>query len=165
MVKKCIVLDGVFTPIDFLGFRDKAFDGEYDNKWFDYNDCTDWCADIVDTAAAYFPLAGIQGYETWCHDNTRPESDNNYKWHYDKNEYKWQNNKKLVFPIFTAVIYLKVSDLKGGNLLFEDGVSIKPKENRLVLFGPGVKHRVEEFTGKRFSLSINPWTTKLEEYK
>ena len=42
---------------------------------------------------------------------------------------------------------------------------ITPKQNRLVIFGPGRKHYVQDFTGDRFSVNINPWNRLLEEYK
>ena len=47
----------------------------------------------------------------------------------------------------------------------ENGVEIKPKTNRLVLFEPGLKHRVEKFEGTRYSININPWRRRLEAYK
>ena len=49
-------------------------------------------------------------------------------------------------------------DLKGGRLEFEDGQMITPKTNRLVVFGPGIRHNVEEnYIGDRISLALNPW--------
>ena len=49
-------------------------------------------------------------------------------------------------------------DLQGGKLEFEDGRKITPKTNRLVVFGPGIRHNVEEnYIGDRISLALNPW--------
>ena len=60
----------------------------------------------------------------------------------------------------TCVYYLSIKDLKGGNLLTENEV-IKPVENRLVCFSPGICHSVEPFTGERVSLIMNPWNYKI----
>ena len=56
------------------------------------------------------------------------------------------------------------SSYKGGELIVEDTI-ITPKENRVVIFGPGLIHKVNEFEGQRVSLSINPWNRLLEKYK
>ena len=48
-------------------------------------------------------------------------------------------------------------DIKGGRLLFEDGLILEPRFNRLVIFSPGLLHGVEPFRGKRTSININPW--------
>ena len=47
--------------------------------------------------------------------------------------------------------------IKAGKLLFENGVTVEPKFNRLVIFSPGLYHGVEPFRGKRTSININPW--------
>ena len=36
-----------------------------------------------------------------------------------------------------------------------------PKENRLVIFSPGLYHGVEQFKGVRTSINVNPWNTRL----
>ena len=61
------------------------------------------------------------------------------------------------------VFYTKVKNLKGGELLIEDTIVV-PKENRLVIFGPGLNHKVNEFQGERVSFNINPWNRKLDKY-
>jgi hypothetical protein len=45
--------------------------------------------------------------------------------------------------------------------VFENGVEVVPKENRLVIFSKGLYHGVEEFEGVRTSININPWNTPL----
>ena len=68
------------------------------------------------------------------------------------------------FPVCSLVFYTEIKDLQGGELIVEDTI-ITPKENRLVIFSPGLLHKVNEFEGKRVSLSINPWNRLLERYK
>ena len=53
------------------------------------------------------------------------------------------------------------ADCIGGQLEFNNGISVKPIKNRLVIFSPGLLHGVEEFTGKRVSVNINPWAKGL----
>ena len=40
-------------------------------------------------------------------------------------------------------------------------MEVKPVKNRLVIFSKRLYHGVEEFTGTRVSVNINPWDTKL----
>ena len=107
---------------------------------------------ILDKANNYFDLSKIKYYEAWTHENTIPGG-----MHYDKDEPLFAEGK-LNFPLCSTVFYANVSDdIKGGKLLFEDGVTIQPKFNRLVIFSPGLYHGVEPFRGKRTSININPW--------
>ena len=46
--------------------------------------------------------------------------------------------------------------MKGGELLLGSD-KILPKTNRLVIFAPGIPHNVEDFTGERISMMVNPW--------
>ena len=50
---------------------------------------------------------------------------------------------------------------KSGELVFEEGIEIIPKTNRLVMFKQGLEHRVRTFKGHRVSIAVNPWSTKL----
>mgnify|MGYP003640622520 CR=1 FL=1 len=117
---------------------------------------------IIETyVSKYFNISKLVGFEMWTHNNTRPIGDINEGWHYDKDEYFYKINKVLRFPIFSAVLYLKIKNLVGGRLVFDDA-KVTPKENRLVLFGPGLRHGVEGYSGERVSLNINGWNRKLE---
>ena len=107
---------------------------------------------IMDKANNYFDLSEMKYYEAWTHENTIPGG-----MHYDKDELLYIEGE-LKFPLCSTVFYANVSDdIKGGKLLFEDGVTIEPKFNRLVIFSPGLRHGVEPFRGKRTSININPW--------
>jgi hypothetical protein len=108
---------------------------------------------ILDKASNYFDLSEMNYYETWTHENSRPNT-----WHHDKDELLYKEEEKLKFPLCSTVFYANVSeDIKGGKLLFENGVTVEPKFNRLVIFSPGLYHGVEVFRGKRTSININPW--------
>ena len=111
---------------------------------------------IMDKANNYFDLSEMKYYEAWTHENTIPGG-----MHYDKDELLYAEGE-LKFPLCSTVFYANVSDdIKGGKLLFEDGVIIEPKFNRLVIFSPGLRHGVEPFRGKRTSININPWEHKI----
>ena len=36
-------------------------------------------------------------------------------------------------------------------------ISIPPVVNRLVLFSPGILHRINPFEGERYSVAVNMW--------
>ena len=106
----------------------------------------------MDKANNYFDLSELKYYEAWTHENTIPGG-----MHHDKDELLYMEGE-LKFPLCSTVFYANVSkDIKGGRLLFEDGVIVEPRFNRLVIFSPGLLHGVEPFRGKRTSININPW--------
>ena len=68
-------------------------------------------------------------------------------------------------PVCGIVYYLTIDEnLKGGQLVFENGSRVFPKHNRLVLFDSKLKHCVEEYTGRRHSVNINPWNEKYQPF-
>ena len=115
----------------------------------------DFCIEILTIASKYCNFSKIVGYEFWGQNNTKPGT-----WHYDKDEKLYSKKKELVFPVCSTIFYLEVSDLVGGRLFVENDV-ITPRTNRLVLFPPGKYHTVEDFTGKRVSLLVNPWDHRI----
>ncbi len=107
---------------------------------------------ILSKAGEFFDLSDMQYYESWTHQNTKPRD-----WHYDKDEHLYKDGVYR-FPLCSTVFYPSVSeDIMGGELMFENGVRIKPKANRLVVFAPGLYHGVQPFRGKRVSINTNPW--------
>ena len=40
---------------------------------------------------------------------------------------------------------------------FRSVISIPPVVNRLVLFSPGILHRINPFEGERYSVAVNIW--------
>ena len=94
--------------------------------------------------------------EQWPHDPTilpLPEE------HYDKDERKSNEEDELVFPLCSAIAYLRVENLTGANLhLVRDNVDIIPETGKLVLLAPGVLHSVTPYvSGKRISMNLNFW--------
>ena len=67
------------------------------------------------------------------------------------------NENIIRYPLCSIIYYPHVRDLKGGRLLLEDDI-ITPKSNRLVLFAPGRYRNVEEFTGERIEVVVNPFS-------
>ena len=114
---------------------------------------------IIDIAAQYYDLSSLKYNEIWEQNNTRPSN-----WHFDKDELLAEAFDIEVFPLCSTIYYLEVGDdLVDGKLFIRDPETtekhyIEPKTNRLVVFGPGVYHYVQEFTGRRHSFLCNPWS-------
>ena len=107
------------------------------------------------------------GIEWWCNTN------NDLDWHIDKDELEGQHSGRYVLPLLSTVFYPHVS-CAGGELLVADNppisngyqgplptfrsvISIPPVVNRLVLFSPGILHRINPFEGERYSVAVNIW--------
>ncbi len=165
---KIHVLDGVFEPHQLNKWKqtinystepfvsvlaDKKGEGWYEKHQYHVN--YSLCSNILEKIEKYFNVSNMVGYDYWTHTNTRPTS-----WHYDKDEIAYVTKGVTRYPICSSVFYMEV-DCDGGSLQFKNGVTIKPVVNRLVIFSPKLYHGVEQFTGKRVSININPWNTKL----
>ena len=113
---------------------------------------------IVEIASQYYKLDNAKYYEVWQQNNDRPKG-----WHQDKDEVLFQNMDMLSFPLCSTIYYLHVGDdLEKGRLLIQHPDTgkrdyVQPITNRLVIFGPGINHYVEPFTGTRHSVMCNPW--------
>mgnify|MGYP001544482467 CR=1 FL=1 len=104
-------------------------------------------------ASKHYDLKSYVGYEIWTQNNTRPAGK-----HTDKDDIYYEITGKEVNPICTVVYYLKVDHfLKGGKLNLESVGELIPKENRMIIFGPGLYHEVHEYEGERVSVILNPW--------
>ena len=107
------------------------------------------------------------GVEWWCNTN------NDLDWHIDKDEVEGRQSGTYQLPLLSTVFYPHVS-CAGGELLLADNapvptgyrgelptfnsvISIPPVCNRLVLFSPGLLHRINPFEGERYSLAVNIW--------
>jgi hypothetical protein len=95
------------------------------------------------------------GCEYWSNLNSKTG------WHKDTDETKRFRDNIESYPICSVVYYPHVNNLMGGALLF-DSFSVSPLTNRLVVFAPGLLHCVQDFSGDRVSIAINPWNYKLE---
>ena len=111
--------------------------------------------EIIKFASYFFDLSSMVGFEYWAHLNKKPD------WHYDKDESL--NLKQIVkLPLCSIVYYPYIQNLKGGKFLTET-IAVTPVENRLILFSSDTYHGVEDFTGERLCVAINPWHYKVEK--
>ena len=108
---------------------------------------------LLKEAAKYFDLSNMVGSEYWAHYGTKPE------WHVDKDEKRMDTTGELSCPICSIVYYGIIDNLKGGKFMTETE-SITPKTNRMVIFSAGILHTVEEYSGTRLSVAVNPWAIK-----
>ena len=112
---------------------------------------------ILNRVASVFDLSCMVGIEQWAHYGTKPD------WHVDKDETLSTRTGQLATPICSIVFYAEIDKLTNGKFMTKD-ISVTPKTNRLVAFSPGTLHGVEDYTGTRMSVAINPWAKKPEGY-
>ena len=57
------------------------------------------------------------------------------------------------------------ADLSATTMLhiIDSVISIPPVVNRLVLFSPGILHRINPFEGERYSVAVNIWNKEPSE--
>ena len=116
---------------------------------------------ILKVASRYHDLSQCCGYEIWQHDHT----DGRLPWHLDKDEMLFALENRMRHPVCGIVYYLLIDEnLKGGQLVFDNGSTVSPKKNRVVVFDSTLQHSVEEYTGRRYSVNINPWNEKYHPF-
>ena len=110
------------------------------------------------------------GVEWWCNTN------NDLDWHIDKDEAEGRRSGTYQLPLLSTVFYPHVS-CAGGELLVADNTpihsghngalpffnsvtTIPPVPNRLVMFSPGLLHRINPLEGERYSVAVNLWATE-----
>lgn len=125
--------------------------------WVNSEEINLWQKQMMEFAFRAMGNFKYMGLESWSHYQTKPE------WHYDKDEDLYNQTGILAFPICSIVYYPKIDLVSGGEFITED-VTIKPKNNRLIVFSSGVYHSVNDFKGERFSVIINPWENKPKQY-
>lgn len=134
-----------------------------ESRWFEgtlpnYLNSTSLISDCLKEVSKYYDLSSMIGCEMWCHNNTRPD------WHYDKDEKLCEETQEIKTPLCSIVYYANVNNLKDGRFLTET-VAVTPKTNRLIMFSPNIYHTVEEYTGNRLAIALNPWNTKPKAYE
>lgn len=110
-------------------------------------------AKLLALANRTFDVSTMCGAEMWAHYGTRPEV------HIDKDETLYQTQGELRYPICSIVYYAEVKDLSGGEFI-TDSISVTPKNNRAIIFAPGLSHGVNPYEGSRLSVAVNPWASK-----
>ena len=108
---------------------------------------------LLKEASKYFDLSSMVGSEYWAHYGTKPD------WHIDKDEKRINTTGELSCPICSIVYYGAIENLNGGKFMTETE-AITPKTNRMVIFSAGILHTVEEYSGTRLSVAVNPWAVK-----
>lgn len=108
---------------------------------------------ILSIVEGFFDLSTLQGCECWAHINTRTQM------HIDIDDELWHRTGDIKYPICSIVYYPYIKNLQGGEFITKT-FSVKPKQNRMIVFSPGISHGVEEFTGERTACAINPWSYK-----
>ena len=105
----------------------------------------------LDVASHYFNLKTCIGYEFWTRLNRCVGG-----WHQDKDEKLYDKKGIESYPLCSIIYYVHVKNMTGGELLLGTD-TILPKSNRMVIFASGISHNVNEFTGERICLLVNPW--------
>jgi hypothetical protein len=162
------IIDNLFMPHQLKIFSsninrsDNPFVSGYSSKegegffeWEERHQNKAMCRTILEKADLFFMVKN-SNYEYWTHVNTKPSDV-----HQDKDEIAYLKKGISRFPTCSTVFYLEVENLQGGELVFMNGIEVRPVVNRLVIFNPGLEHYVRDFTGHRVSVAVNPWSTKL----
>ena len=158
-----IVIDN-FLPIDknkevvdFFTSHDASKEMWFEGTLKDYLNEDSFISNCIKKVSNYYNLTSMVGCEMWCHNNTKPD------WHYDKDEKLWQETNEIKTPLCSIVYYGATNNLVGGKFMTET-ISIIPKTNRLIIFSPNIYHTVEEYTGNRLAIALNPWNIKPKAY-
>tara|TARA_Y100000816_G_C25839707_1_gene438888 strand:+ start:55 stop:558 length:504 start_codon:yes stop_codon:yes gene_type:complete len=154
MIPTNIVIDDVLD-YESVSKIHKSLDESTKDPFFymmDQNHLYDnFCLAMINIASKFYNLSSSVGYEFWTRLNTCVKG-----WHRDKDEKLFDEKNMLSFPLCTIIYYPHVDNMKGGELLLGSD-KILPKTNRLVIFAAGIPHNVEDFTGNRTSMMVNPW--------
>ena len=105
-------------------------------------------------ASRFFDFSEVLGCEIWTNgDQVTPVEHTDFDMRY----YGATGIER--YPACTMVFYPDVDESEpGGELCIRDGITIKPKSNRLVVFSPGILHSINPFSCRRISVVYNPWT-------
>ncbi|WP_175810629.1 2OG-Fe(II) oxygenase [Burkholderia cepacia] len=78
--------------------------------------------------------------------------------HADIDETLYRKTRRMCCALAGTMAFGEPRNLKGGSFVFEDGVLIRPRKNRAVLFFGGVRHGVEPVTqGERRAVLMAFW--------
>lgn len=105
---------------------------------------------LVAIANKHINVKHLCGIEFWAHLGTKPD------WHIDRDEKLALTTNEIKHPICSIVYYAHVENLIGGRFMTETELVV-PRDNRMVIFSPGILHTVEDYEGTRLSVAVNPW--------
>lgn len=153
-----VVLDDVFDPDVHREFVDALPDLPTRDTWFEAGSHA-LTERILAVVRRFVDLSGMGGYE--MHVNTHSP----YR-HHDKDEVLYETQGVFSYPMCGIAYYPVLRDLIAGELMFpEDGVTVQPVVNRLVLFSPELLHEGVPHRGTRVSIGVNPWVQKPMKYR
>lgn len=116
------------------------------------------CDKILNLVGKYFDISKMVGYEIW-----RNEGVNTPGKHIDMDDRMFNEKNIVSYPLCSIVYYASVdSNIQGGEFITND-LSVKPIQNRLICFSPGLEHDVNKFQGHRVSIAINPFSYEVDE--
>tara|TARA_Y100000361_G_scaffold116197_1_gene107084 strand:- start:292 stop:795 length:504 start_codon:yes stop_codon:yes gene_type:complete len=140
-------------------YKDKNFK-PFTSKWYDINNLSAFQKKLLkgleeNVGENFANISKAVGVEQWTHDaslRVLPEL------HFDKDETKYEKTGELVFPLCSIILYLKVDNLRGGNLYLDGKTTIVPETGKVVYLASGILHGVTEyFEGTRLSVNLNVW--------
>ena len=151
-----IILDNIFPQhvVDLI--KNSLINLPITDTWYEKED-NFFIDDIIKISSKYFNLSEMIGYE--MHKNITGPG-----FHQDKDEVLFSLKRIKSFPLCGIVYYPHIENMIGGELKFADA-TIKPINNRLVIFSPSLPHMVNSHKGTRISLGINPWKEKPLAYR
>jgi len=146
------IFDNVLTPsdLDILKERYHGNGNSLGISWIPFEKIDRIESLIVNLAKNFHGFNKFDGIEVWTQNNTLVQE------HIDKDEVLFSRTGEFSFPLCSIILYLEINNLIGGQLICNE-VNIKPINNRLVTFAPGLIHSVRDFVGNRLVLAINPW--------
>ena len=149
-----IIIDNVLDSDSVVRLKESIDESTRDPFFYTMDDrhlYDNFSLSMIEIAKQFYDLSSSVGYEFWTRLNRCVGG-----WHRDKDEKLYDEKKILSYPLCTIIYYPHVHNMEGGELLLGDD-KILPKTNRLVKFAPGIPHNVEDFTGERISMMVNPW--------
>lgn len=159
-----IVLDNVLSVDDMHKMR-VFFGNSSDNRkmqWADgdiaaIHEAHSPLTQLVQVASKYVDINSMTGIEFWSHFGTKPD------WHKDRDEKLAATTGEDKYPLCSIVYYAHIDNLIGGRFMTETEILV-PRNNRMLIFSPGIMHAVEDYQGTRLSVSVNPWEQAPLEY-
>ena len=148
------MIDNFFSKNDHAEILEK-YESNHFSDHFVYFNCGQhaFVEEIITASRKYVDYDNHVGYEMRFNGGTINP-------HRDKDEKLFDEKNILSFPLCTIIYYPHVDNMKGGELLLGND-KILPRTNRMVIFASGISHNVENFTGDRISMMVNPWAKSI----
>jgi 2OG-Fe(II) oxygenase superfamily len=140
------------------GLRDKSKPGKY--NWALKEELPKLSSDLFRFYQRSIEVMGLDedqivGVEFWINIFGPGEG---IHMHADIDESLYRKTRRMCCALAGTMAFGEPRNLKGGSFVFEDGVIIRPRRNRAVLFFGGVRHGVEPVTeGERRAVLMAFW--------